>query len=170
MADLEAALLDYYDYITWWPASGDQTDTNTERIMPGTRLLYMYMDLSIAKWCVKEHCLVCNSNNLGAMVTSLPLYLTNVTSEEGCTKLYAFADGSRLINYLELAWDANFVAVLPSNYFVKIGELLVLIVDSSLLAFDVFTRQCQAYELDADYCKYYIVYARKCLFSAPDVG
>ncbi|PON40033.1 Cytokinin glycosidase [Parasponia andersonii] len=103
MVDLEAALLDYCDCLAWWPASGDQTNTDAKQIMPRTRLLYMYMDLSTAEWCVKEHCLVCNSNNFGAMVTLLPPYMTNVTSEEVCTKLYAFTDGSQLINYLELA-------------------------------------------------------------------
>lgn len=158
-ADLEATLFDCCDDLASWAVLGNQMTSDAKRIMPGNRLLYIYMDRSTIELCVKEQCLVYNSSDFGSMITSLPPYLPHVSGEELCNKLHALGNGSLMIKYSKPASNAYFVVMLPSNYFERAGVISVLTVGGSLLAFDVFALQRQAYDLNADCFKYDIVSA-----------
>ncbi|NTF72662.1 RolB family protein [Rhizobium rhizogenes] len=161
-AELEAALVDYRDDIDIWKSFGYPVQ-DLDQTVTVDKLLYMYIDQSTADWCVKNRCLVCNSSNLAAKVTSLPPYLAGVTSAEAYEKLNSIVDGSVAPQSSEP--PCYFVAFLPSSCFEKTGELSVSAVNGECGPFDVFTRQHQPQDPSENCFKYEeIVCAGKSIF------
>nr|WML69203.1 ORF14 [Agrobacterium sp.] [Nicotiana noctiflora] len=152
-AVLEAALLDYRDDLNLWKSCGYPVP-DLDQTVTVDKLLYMYMDGSTADWCMWRRCLVYNSSNSAAKVTSLPPYLAGVTSTEAFEKLNSTIDGSAARGSLEPACYNYFVALLPSNCFEKTGELLVRTVDGQCMPFDVFTMQHQPQDPSETFFKY----------------
>ncbi|NTF91502.1 hypothetical protein G6L46_30510 [Agrobacterium rhizogenes] len=165
-AELNAALLGYYNDLAIWKSCGYPVP-DAEQIVSVDRLLYMYMDKSTADVCMWRRCLVHNSSNCAARVTSLPPYLANVASTEVCGKLNSIIDGSSELRGPELTRNDYFVALLPSQCFEKTGELSVVTVDGGSLAFDVSTRQRQPNDPDEKYFRYEeVICAGPSLFGA----
>lgn len=162
--DVKAALLDYRGDLDLWKSCGYPV-LDLDQTVTVDKLLYMYMDRSTADWCMWRRCLVCNSSNSAAKVTSLPPYLAGVTSAEAFEKLNSIVDGGAAPGSLEPACYNYFVAFLPGNCFEKTGELSVRTVDGECMPFDVFTRQHQPQDPSEKVFKYEeIVCAGKSIF------
>ncbi|MBO9126503.1 MULTISPECIES: RolB family protein [unclassified Rhizobium] len=161
-AGLEAALLDYREDLDSWKSEGYPV-ADLDQTVTVDKLLYMYMDAGTADWCVKNRFLVCNNGNSTAKVTSLPPYLSGVTSAEAYEKLNSIVDGS--VAPQSRGPPCYFVAFPPSSCFEKNGEISVRTVDGERGPFDVFTRQRQPQDQSDMFFKYEeIVCAGKSVF------
>ncbi|MGI8398225.1 RolB family protein (plasmid) [Agrobacterium deltaense] len=161
-AELAAALLDYRDDLDIWKSHGYPV-AELDQTVTVDKLLYMYMDRATADWCVKNRCLVCNSGNSTAIVTSLPPYLAGVTSAEAYEKLNSIVDGS--VSPRSGEPPRYFVAFPPSSCFEKTGEISVRTVDGEGGPFGVFTRQPQPQDQSDMFFKYEeVVCAGKSVF------
>lgn len=144
----------------WWSPTVTQMEFSAEGATTGGRLLYMYMDQWIAEQCVKGHCLVYNSTNFGALLTSLPPYLPEVRGQAVCDRLRSLGGGTPMIDYREPCWSTHFVSVLQEDDFEKIGSLSIDTDSGNRLAFEVFT-------MDSDCLQYDVVSAGRTLFQLP---
>ncbi|WJK78366.1 hypothetical protein QOV31_005251 (plasmid) [Agrobacterium fabrum] len=161
-AELEAELRDYCEDLDFWKSHGLPV-ADLDQTVTVDKLLYMYMDRATADLCVKNRCLVCNSGNSAAKVTSLPPYLAGVTSAEAYEKLNSIVDGS--VAPQSRGPPCYFVAFLPSSCFEKTSEISVRTVDGECGPFDVFTRQRQPQDQSDMFFKYEgVVCAGKSVF------